>query len=179
MATWRVGRNLKSEARTAELRQKVHKWKSTPKNTRQPRTLVAWAGEQGITVRMAYYLLAQSPEPNIQPIRQPHRSKPGRKLLVDLEQDERLQRAIATFGNTLKTGRTSTPQDGTTVPTVTSVTPVTPEKALQPDPVTPGHGWNCACLQCTMTKRIDAIIAEARKTDSLAQNDSRASQTVM
>jgi hypothetical protein len=170
MATWRVGRNLKSEARTTELRKKVHRWKNTPRSTRQPRTLVAWSREHGITVRMAYYLLAQTPEPNTPPTKRPNRSNPARKHLISLEQDERLQRALATFGNIpSKTARTSAPQDGPTVPTVTSVTPVTPEQSLQPDPVTPGHGWNCVCSQCTMTKRIDAIVAEARKTDSLAQ----------
>jgi hypothetical protein len=170
MATWRIGRNLKSEARTSELRKKVHRWKNTPRSTRQPRTLVAWFREHGITVRMAYYLLAQSPEQNIPPIRRPNRNKSGRKPLVSLVQDERLQRALATLRNIpSKAGRTSTAPDGTTVPTTTSVTPVTPEQSLQPDPVTPGHGWNCACSQCTMTKRIDAIVAEARKTDSVAQ----------
>jgi hypothetical protein len=92
----------------------------------------------------------------------------SRQKLVSPKQDEPLQRALATFLPP-KTGRTSASQNGTTVPAATSVTPVTIEQSLQPDPVTPGHGWNCACSQCTMTKRIDAIVAEARKTDSLAQ----------
>ena len=153
MATWRVGRNL-SEGRTTELRKKVHKWKGTPKSMRQPRTLVAWAREHGITVRRAGYLLAQSLEPSIPPIRRPARSNSARKHVGSLEQGERLQGGLATFGNIpSKVGRASTAQDGATVPTETSATSVTPEQSLQPDPVTPGHGWNCVLGRSSLVSR--------------------------
>lgn len=72
----RVGRKLKSEARTTELRKQLRAWKNLPKYQRQPRTLTAWAAEHDITRRMATYLLDPSPTRN------------------GLEGDEVLQRAI-------------------------------------------------------------------------------------
>jgi hypothetical protein len=146
MANWRVGRDLKSEARTAKLRQELQTWQSQPDKLRRPQTKAAWAREHGISTRMVFYLL------NTDGIRRPH-ARP--KLTGKLGHDHRLQHAIDALipdsRPVLKSPVSQeplTPQTPKTVPIDPLASTDALDRYTHPELIVEGHTYNCICPAC-------------------------------